>query len=113
MLTATIDRIGNELFIKYSTPLTNEPTLHTMWWKIMHVERRSMSIGAYPEVGHTINSSNNGRWVGSGYNIYADGSKPAEKVEFTPIPAPKTKKQTRWSENGYWEKLMARGWVRA
>jgi len=113
MLTGQIDKIGEDLYVRYSSTFSNEPTRQTLWWKIDSVSRCPFQVG-WPAVGDEVRSSAGAHgWSGAGYTVHFSGSKEAEKVVREPVACPATRgKPARWRD-GRWEKLMARGWVPA
>lgn len=114
MLTGTIDKIGNDFFVKYVTTFSDEPTQQTVWWKIDRVEQRSGALACHPRIEDIVTRlDGNAYWTGPGYRAHIDNVAEAFKVERVPVPCPKVgKKPTRWND-GRWEKLLARGWVSA
>jgi len=115
MLTGTIETIGGNMYVKYSTTLDSEPTRKTVWWKIDSVRPHAWSSARrWPETGDEVTSvSGSDEWRAAGYAVHFPGDRQAEKVEYEPVPCPKTRgKQARWRD-GRWEKLLAKGWVPA
>ena len=110
MLHGTIDKIGNDLYVKYVDTLWSEPTQKTLWWKILRVERRPMGA-TFPAVGDALTSFTPERWVARDYAVYVDSRAQAARETHTPVPCPPSRgKPTRWHE-GRWERLLAKGWV--
>jgi hypothetical protein len=115
VLKGTIDIIGNNVYVKYSTTFDSEPTRQTLWWKIDTVRAHPWSAArGWPEKGDDVTSeSGTEGWRAAGYTVHFPGDRQAEKVEREPVACPKTRgKETRWC-NGRWEKLLAKGWVPA
>jgi hypothetical protein len=112
-MVGNIDKIGEDLYVKYSMTFSDEPTRQTLWWKIERVVPNPFRMG-WPAVGDEVTMRpSGGAWSGPGYLVYFTGAKDAEKVERVPVPCPATRgKPSRWND-GRWEKLLAKGWVPA
>ena len=110
------------LCVVYQSPSYMEPDLIRLWWPVCRMTEADMKDSAL-EIGAPVTDGgidqpfyvDRGAGFGSLLSLpLKDGgtTKPI-KSESVPIPAPKTKCETRY-ERGRWEKyLKAKGWVAA
>lgn len=50
MLTGTIDKMGNDFFVKYVTTFHDEPIQQTVWWKVARVEQTRWNDGRWEKL---------------------------------------------------------------
>lgn len=111
-MRGTIDIDGKDILIRYADCLRSEPTEVVMWWKPTDIRRNPYRPG-FPQQGDEVDGAGDW-WTGPGYSLRLAGNTVAVRSERHPVPCPKVRKgtETRWRD-GAWEKLMAKGWVRA
>lgn len=95
---------GYEVLSEYA--MSSEPTLIVHHWRVTGCQ------GAIdPSKPRVEYFSGSGTW--RGYGITVATEEKAYKVEQIPIPAPKTKLETRWYRERWEKYTKAQGWVAA
>ena len=112
-MMAKLEIRGDDMFVRYEYPFSDEPKKRTLWWKIVRITRAAGAVAAFPTDGDVLRNEGLSGWNGPSYTAWTAVNAEAVRVEVTDIPCPPARgRQTRWHD-GRWEKLMARGWVPA
>jgi hypothetical protein len=120
-------RIGQAYYVRAQYAGYNVPEMHANYYKVVRVTAdpyRPMPDLAEAIAAHgyaELQDRGQGNYclsVGTFSRCYLaiDYSACAEYIDDYPVPCPKVRKgiQTRWNNQGYWEKyLKAEGWIRA
>jgi len=118
---AVLDKVKGNLYVKYTTTLSGkEPVGHILWWLVGSVKANPYRYSE-DKIGNVLKASSgfisihpfNDHETGRSYGLKS-GSADAEYIAEVMFMPPKTRRQVRWYDHGYYQVSDAKkGWIDA